>query len=73
LKQRIVGDFDLVVVNSWEPGIEADRVGITDEMHLVAPNGQLQAKFGGNNATSTISWIASYADLHNGRVPFGWY
>ena len=56
-----------------DPGkvwIEADWVGITNEMDLMAAGGQLQAKFRGNNPASTISWIASYADLHMGRVPF---
>src|ERR1700722_12466548 len=73
LKQRICRNLHLVVVDPRQPVIEPDRVGVTDEMHLMAASGQFQPKFGGNNSTSTISWIASYADLHMGRVPFEYY
>jgi hypothetical protein len=64
LKEGIVADLDLVVVNSWRFAAKANRIGIGDEVNLVPARGQLDAKLGGDDAAAAVSGIASDADSH---------
>ena len=68
LEERVVGDFDLVIVDARGIGIEADRIGVGDEVDLVAAGGQFQAEFGGDDAAAAVGGIAGDADVHFTRV-----
>ncbi len=45
-------------------GIEADGVGVADEVDLVAAGGEFHAEFGGDDATAAIRGVAGDADAH---------
>src|SRR5579859_609526 len=65
LEQRIIGDFHLVIMDSWDVLVEPYRVGISDEVHLMPAVGQLQAKLGSDDAAAAVSGIAGNSDSHN--------
>ena len=70
LKQRICRNFNFVIMNSREAGIEANGIRVSDEMNLVAARRQFQAELGGDNAAAAVGGITGDADLHYGRLPF---
>ena len=67
LKERVVGDFDLVVEDVG-PLAEANGIRVGDEMDLVAAVGQLQAKLGGDDAAAAISRVTGDTDAHVASV-----
>ena len=64
LEQRIIRDFDFVVVDARNTGVETDRIGVGDEMNLVSAIGQFEAQFGGHDTAAAIGGIAGDADFH---------
>ena len=70
MKQRILRDFDFVIVNARNSGIEPDRVRIRDEVHLVAAIGQFQTQFCGDDAAAAVRRIAGDSDPHGVSVSF---
>src|SRR5262249_22512779 len=58
------GNFHFVVVDPGDVRIEADRVGIADEVDLVAARSQFQAQFRGDDSAAAVCGIAGDADLH---------
>src|SRR5439155_2505206 len=54
----------LVVMYARDPRIEADRIGIRDEVDLVAAIGKFQAQLGGHDSAAAVGWIARDTDFH---------
>src|SRR5581483_12506737 len=67
LKQRVAGYFDLVVVNA-RAGAEANRVGVGNEMDVVAAVRQLNAKLSGDDAAAAVGGVAGDADRKSTRL-----
>src|ERR1022692_4857304 len=68
LKERIVRDLHLVIVDARGIRVQTDRIRISDEMDLVPARGQFHSQFGGDNPAAAVSWIASDADVHLASV-----
>ncbi len=68
LKQRVGRDFHLVGMDARESSVQANRVGVSDEVHLVATGGELHPQFGGDNSAAAIGGIAGDSDLHFDRL-----
>ena len=64
LEQRIAGDLDFVIVDARNAGIEADRIRVGDEMHLVAAIGQLESELGGDDPAAAVGRITCDPDPH---------
>ena len=64
MEERIVGDFHFVIVNARRPGIEADRVGIADEVNLMPAVGQLEAQFRRDDAAAAVGGVTGNPDGH---------
>ena len=56
-----------MVVDARRAGVEADRIGVGDEVDLVAARGQFQAELGGDDAAAAVRGIAGDADLSCSR------
>lgn len=63
LEERVVRDFDLVI-DDIRAVVEADRVGVGDEVDLVAAVGEFESEFGGDDSAASVGWVASDADSH---------
>ena len=57
LKQRIVGNLDLVIVNARRAGIEADGIRVGDEVDFVPAIGELEAEFRRDDAAAAVGGI----------------
>src|SRR6185437_10912502 len=68
LKERVIRDLDLVVMHARTAGIEADGIGMGDEVHLVSALGQLHAQFSGDDAAAAIGRVASDPNPHPSRI-----
>src|SRR4051812_33692550 len=55
-------------MNARSPGVQPDRVRISDEVDIMPAVGKFQAKFRCDNPAAAIRRITSDADLHLGRV-----
>ena len=64
MEQRVLRDFDFVVVNAGNARIEPDGIRVRDEMDLVAAIRQLQSEFGGDNAAAAVRRITGDPDPH---------
>ena len=62
LEQRIGGDIHLVVMNSWQAGVEADGVRVRDEVDVVSAGRQLQSELGGDDAAAAVSRVTGDPD-----------
>ena len=67
LEERIVGNFNLVVVDARNGWVEADRVRVGDEVDFVAASGELEAQLGSDDPATAVGGIAGDADSHVGR------
>ncbi len=70
-EQRIGRDLHLVVVNPGVIGIQADGVGVTDEVNFMPPRRQLHAQLGSNNAAAAVGGVTGDADVHGSRKTEG--
>src|SRR6266478_1244608 len=52
LEQRVIRDFDLVIVDARRPRIEPDWIGVSDEVDVVPAVGQLEPQLGCDNAAA---------------------
>src|SRR3954447_7870596 len=66
LEQRVLGDLDLVIVDIWSGGGQADGLRVSDEMDFVATLSELDAEFRGNDAAAAVGGITGDADFHDG-------
>ncbi len=71
LEQRVIRDFDLVIVDARRPRIEPDGIGVGDEVNIVPAVGQLETQLSSDNAAAAIGGITGDADLHFISVAFG--
>ena len=53
-----------MIVDARRIRIQPDRIGIGNEMDLVAARGQFHSQFGGDDAAAAVGGIASDADVH---------
>ena len=67
LKQRIVGDFDFVIMNARRTGVEPDGIGVGDEVDFVPARGQFHAQFGGDDAAAAVGGITGDSDVHGDK------
>ena len=49
LKERIVRDLDLVIIDSRDARVQPDGIGVSNEVDLVTTIGQLETQFGGDD------------------------
>src|SRR5579885_1986836 len=47
-----------------QAGVKTNRIGIGDEMDLMAAVRQFQPQFRGDDSASTVCWVAGNADFH---------
>ncbi len=71
LKQRIVGHLYFVIVDAGRAWVQPDRIGVGDEMDVVAAGGQFQAQLRGDDAAAAVSGIAGNSDSHALLEPLG--
>ena len=64
VEQRVVRDFDFVIVDARHVGIETDGIGVADEVDLVAAVRQFEAELGGDDAAAAVGGVAGDADAH---------
>src|SRR5438874_6638975 len=67
IEQRIGGDFNFVEENVRVVQVHADWWSVADEMDVMAASSKLLAKFRGDDAGTTVSGVAGYADSHQFR------
>ncbi len=67
-EERISGDLHLVVADARNARIQADRIGVGDEVHLVAAICQFHAQLRSHDAASAVGGIAGNADVHFVRL-----
>src|ERR1700733_1348701 len=63
-EERVVGDGDFVVIDVGFATGEAERLGVGDEVDLVATGGEFDAEFGGDDSTAAVGGVTGDADLH---------
>jgi hypothetical protein len=66
LKQGVVGDFYFVIMDARRIRIEADGVGVGDEVDFVPARGQFHAELGGHDAAAAVCGIAGDSYVHYG-------
>ena len=64
-EERVVGDFDFMIVDVGCIRVEADGIGIADEMDFVSAQGEFHAEFGGDDAAAAVRRITGDADTHS--------
>src|SRR5260370_14911917 len=67
VKEGVGRNLHLMKVDVLPVAVHANRRGVADEMNVVAARGKFHAEFGGDDAGTTIGWIASNADAHVAR------
>jgi len=64
VEQRVVRDFDFVIVDTRRVGIETDGIGVADEVDLMAAMRQFETELRGDDPATTLGGIAGNADAH---------
>src|SRR5438067_165178 len=68
LKQRVIGNFDLMIVNARDARIEADGIGVSDEMDVVTAVGELEAELGGDDPAAAVGGVTGDSDSHGNGI-----
>ena len=69
LEEGILIHLHLVEEDPLTEMLEAEGLGIGDEVDLVAPGGQIQPKFRRHGPGPTIGGITGYPDFHSYPLP----
>ena len=64
LEERVGGDLHFVVMNARNTGVEANRVGVADEVDFVAAAGEFHPQFRRDDAAAAVGGITGDADVH---------
>ena len=64
LKQRVIGNFDFVIMNPRRARIQTNGVRVGDEMNLVPAVGEFEAQFRRDDAAAAVGRITSDSDVH---------
>ncbi len=64
VEQRVVRNFDFVIVDAGRIGVEPDRIGIADEVNFVPALRQFETQLGRDDSTTAIGGVAGDADAH---------
>jgi len=64
VEERIGDDFDFVEMDARIVGVHADGRGVTDEMNVVAADGEFHAELGGDDAGAAVGGVAGDAYAH---------
>src|SRR5205807_4165784 len=62
-EERILRDVHFMEVNVGVEFNQSNRLGVRNEMDLVAALRQLNTQFSGDHSAATIGWITGYPDL----------
>ena len=68
VEQRITRHFHFVVVNVRLLAAQPNRLGIRDEMNLVAALGKFQTEFRGHHAAAAVGGITSNPNFHSANL-----
>src|SRR5689334_12080833 len=71
MEQGICGDFYFVIVNARGIRIEANGIGIANEVHLVTTMGELETQLSRHNAAAAVCGIARDPDPHDSSISGG--
>src|SRR5215471_12751178 len=71
LEERVIGDLHLVVMNAGQARIEADGIGVGDEVHVVAAVRQFPPEFGRHDSAAAVGGVTGDADVHLASVASG--
>src|SRR4029077_14593928 len=66
IEERVGCNLHFMKVDVLAVAIHANRRGVADEVNVVAALGKLHAEFGGDDARTSVGWIASDANAHLG-------
>ena|SRR5436853_4656416 len=68
MKKRVVRNLYFVVKDPRSIHVQANRRGITDEVHVMTPMGEFEPKFGCNDTATPVSRIARDAYSHGSSI-----
>ena len=64
LEQRIGRNFHFVVIHTRRIGVQANGIGVRNEVHVMASVGEFQAKLCGDDAASAVRRVTGNANPH---------